>query len=610
MFRTCRYASGDCASPARRRSNSLAKAALLSAAMAAFLFSPHSSTQAAERVILVLDSSGSMAGKINGVPKIDIARNAVRDVLKTLQPGTELGLMAYGHRRKDDCSDIETLAEAAPSNQSRIRSAINALRPIGKTPLGESVKQAAKKLNFTEQKATVILISDGKENCGVDPCALGASLKKQGIDFKAHVIGFSLRQGDDAGLQCLARNTGGMYVAAKDAPSLKKALTKTVKHAAAPKPQPKPKKLAVVAGYKVRVFAKAGGSEWSGQIGVSIFTPPSGLDGKRKKVSSVWRKKSGYVFKGLKEGNYLLEVVLADHTHIKHRRDIKISKNAAQVEDVVLNIGQVRFDYSLKEGGAPYKGQAGWTVLEPKADFNGKRSKIAGFWRKKSGQVFWLPAGKWLVNGVLADATYMKVRKEIEVSAGGAKGHFFNFNGGEVRFDAKLSEEGKVFPGQLGWTILSTKTDFNGNRSKIANFWRARSGRIFVLPTGTWLLRGELADHRQVKLSTKITIEPGSQERHDFNFNAGTIRFDVTVAGQKTTDQLGLNVLTEKQDLAGKRGKVAGFWRSRSGHITILPTGKYVLTGELADRRTTRGEVLFNVAAGDQKPVTLDLTKK
>ena len=186
---------------------------------------------AAEKVILILDSSGSMAGKIKGVRKIDIARAAVDNLVSTMQPGTELGVMAYGHRRKDDCSDIQTLAVVGQPNRQNIMRSVNALRPIGKTPLGQSVLRAAKKLNFTEEKATVILVSDGKENCGVDPCQLGRALAGQGIDFKTHVIGFNLRRGEEKGLRCLAENTGGMYVPARDPQSLQKALTVTVKQA-------------------------------------------------------------------------------------------------------------------------------------------------------------------------------------------------------------------------------------------------------------------------------------------------------------------------------------------------------------------------------------------
>src|SRR5690606_9696749 len=77
----------------------------------AFLTLAPLNASAAERVMLVLDASGSMAGRIDGVTKLDTAREALASVLKTLPAGTELGLMAYGHRRKGDCGDIETLAE-------------------------------------------------------------------------------------------------------------------------------------------------------------------------------------------------------------------------------------------------------------------------------------------------------------------------------------------------------------------------------------------------------------------------------------------------------------------------------------------------------------------
>jgi Ca-activated chloride channel homolog len=586
-------------------------AARLALATAAFTALAATSA-AAERVILVLDASGSMAGKINGVRKIDIAKDAVESLLRTIPRGTEIGLMAYGHRRKDDCSDIQMIAPISKPDRRAMMTAVDELRPIGKTPLGQSVMQAAKKLNYTEEKATVILVSDGKENCGVDPCQLGRELKKQGINFRAHVIGFNLRRGQDAGLRCLAANTGGIYVEAKDAPALNRALKVTVEKASKPEPKPQPKveKPKLAPGLKLRVLVKEGGPEFTGDIGVTIYGPPEGLEGKRKKIASVWRKRSGYIFKGLKPGEYLMDVLLADHRHITKQQKLVVSEAGAQIEDVVLNIGQVRFDYSLSEGGKPFTWDAGWTVYGKPQGLDGKRPKIASFWRKKSGNIFWLPAGKWQVDGILADARYMNVSKTIEVAPGSAERHVFNFNGGLVRFDAKLSEEGKAFKGDLGWTIYGKPKGLEGKRPKIANFWRKRSGNIFVLPAGEWSLHGLLADHQQVQLQTKVKVEPGSEELHVFNFNAGVIRFDVTVGGQKTPDDLGLTVFEMKQDLAGKRKQVANFWRKKSGHIAILPAGEYFLQGLLADQRKTVGSTSFKVEAGDEKPVTLDLTRQ
>jgi len=567
------------------------------------------SASASEKVILVLDASGSMAGKIGGERKIDIAKDAVDNLLRSIPRGTNIGLIAYGHRRKNDCSDIQMIAPIGTPGRASMRSAIDRLRPVGKTPLGKSVLNAANKLNFTEEKATVILVSDGRENCGVDPCQLGRALKKQGIDFRTHVIGFNLRRGQDAGLRCLAKTTGGLYVEAKDAPALNRALEVTIKKVAKPEPAPKPEpKLAP--GLKLRVLVKDGGPEFKGDLGVTIYGQPEGLDAKRKKITHIWRKRSGYIFKGLKPGKYLMSVVLPDHRHITSQRELVVSETGVQVEDVVLNIGQVRFDYSLSEGGKPFTGDVGWDVLDLKKDFSGKRKKIAHFWRKKSGNTFWLPAGKWRVNGLLVDARYMRASKTIEVTAGGAERHAFNFNGGLVRLDAKLSNEGKAFKGDLGWTVYGKPQGLEGKRAKIAHFWRKRSGNIFVLPAGEWTLHGMLVDNRHLQISAPDIEETNSEELHALNFNAGVVRFDVTVGGQPTGDQIGLDVFSTKQDLSGNRKKIAHFWRKKSGYIAVLPAGDYLLRGLLVDQRKTVGSSEIKVEAGDEKPVTLDLIKK
>ena len=585
--------------------------AMLAGAMVHTTFA--STARAQERIIIILDSSGSMVGRISGQRKIDIARSAVRSLIGKMQPDIKLGFVAYGHRRKGDCADIETIYEIGNLDVGRISRAMDKLKPIGKTPLGAAVRLAAEKLRYTEEKATVILVSDGKENCGVDPCALGRDLKAKGIDFRTHVVGFNIKKSEEAGLKCLATTTGGLYVKAKDAGSLEKAMQRTVKAAAQSQQRTLPPPVKVptgIVGLKVNVLVKTGGPAWKNDIALTLFDPKVGLDGKRKKIHNAWRKRSGHFFKNLPARKYLLRVGLPDHRYIAKEVAIEVKGGAANVVTVVLDIGQVRFDASLKEGGKPFKWDLGWTVLALKKDFAGKRRKLTGFWRKKSGAVYWLPAGKWRIEGVLADARYIRVAKEISVEAGGGEAHAFNLNAGLVRFDAKLSEEGKPFKGSLGWTVLSAKTDLSGKRRKLAGFWRVRSGKIFVLPAGKWIVQGLFPDHRQVTVERTIEVAPASEELHTFVFNAGTVRFDATVGGQPTSGQLGLTVFAAKQDLAGKRRKIASFWRVKSGRISLLPAGKYVLQGMLADQRKTTGQVAFEVAADEEKIVSVDLRPK
>lgn len=185
----------------------------------------HAAGKQAPKTMLVLDASGSMWGQINGQTKIAIAREAVGAMLDGWRGG-ELGLMAYGHRRKGDCADIEVLQTIGPNTTAGIRKQVNALNPKGMTPITASVRMAAEQLHYTEQKATVILVSDGEETCNADPCALGKELEAMGVDFTAHVVGFDIEKGSNAHkqLQCLASNTGGRYVDARNASELDRAL--------------------------------------------------------------------------------------------------------------------------------------------------------------------------------------------------------------------------------------------------------------------------------------------------------------------------------------------------------------------------------------------------
>lgn len=182
----------------------------------------------AARTIIVLDGSGSMWGQIDGRPKLEIAREVLGRVLAGIAADRELGLMAYGHRRRGDCSDIELVVAPAAGTAGAITQAANAMRFQGRTPLTEAVRQAARDLNFTENPATVVLITDGIETCEADPCALGRELEAAGIDFTAHVVGFGMSAQDGAQVACLAQETGGQYLLADNAADLATALAATV----------------------------------------------------------------------------------------------------------------------------------------------------------------------------------------------------------------------------------------------------------------------------------------------------------------------------------------------------------------------------------------------
>lgn len=193
------------------------------------------------RAVIVFDASGSMWGKVDGTTKIEIARDALKNVVNEWNPNVLLGLTAYGHRRKGDCNDIEAIIPVGEVDKSKMISTVLSIMPKGKTPISRSIKKAAQELKFTEEKATVILISDRKETCNPDPCVTAREFEEQGIDFVTHVIGFNVDQKTDEQLECIANATGGEYFSAKNATALNEAMKSIVKKVEVVKPAPIPK---------------------------------------------------------------------------------------------------------------------------------------------------------------------------------------------------------------------------------------------------------------------------------------------------------------------------------------------------------------------------------
>jgi Ca-activated chloride channel family protein len=184
--------------------------------------------RADENAMLVLDASGSMWGQVGGEAKIVIAKRVLGKVLADLPADRHIGLIAYGHRREGDCADIEEIAPVG-ADRAAISAAVEKINPKGKTPMADSVKLAAEKLRYTDEKATVILISDGVETCEPDPCGVAAALERAGVDLTVHVVGFDVAEENaQAQLRCIAENTGGEFVPAANADELGAALKTTV----------------------------------------------------------------------------------------------------------------------------------------------------------------------------------------------------------------------------------------------------------------------------------------------------------------------------------------------------------------------------------------------
>ena len=174
--------------------------------------------------MIVLDASGSMRELIEGRPKIDIAKEVIRDLLEDVDPELHLGLYAYGHRRKKDCRDIELLIPPKPLDKPRFLRRVNSLDAKGMTPLTAAVVAAAKTLKYEREKGNVILVTDGIETCRRDSCDVAKILAKRSLDLKVHVVAFDLSAEQVKTVRCFSDETDGHLLEAQDASTLNDAL--------------------------------------------------------------------------------------------------------------------------------------------------------------------------------------------------------------------------------------------------------------------------------------------------------------------------------------------------------------------------------------------------
>ncbi len=195
--------------------------------------------------MIVFDGSGSMAEMgFNDIdePRIFEARRALHKTVPAIGQARRLGLVIYGPGGEGGCGNIDVRFGPKWQAAEQILSDVDRLEPDGDTPLTEAVAAAANALNYKEQPGAIVLVTDGKETCGGNPCALAAELSAAGHDLTVHVIGYKVR-GDQFAWEgeghndykqatsvarCLADRTGGQYVSAETVNELIGALRVTL----------------------------------------------------------------------------------------------------------------------------------------------------------------------------------------------------------------------------------------------------------------------------------------------------------------------------------------------------------------------------------------------
>lgn len=179
-------------------------------------------------MVLVMDSSGSMAGPAGGGTKIAAAKTALNSVIDGLPTDARVGLRVYGSRvysRTDPgaCTDSVRVVDVGTANRGQLRAAVQQYEPYGETPIGYALQQAAQDLPDSGERS-IVLVSDGEATCAPDPCRVAAKLHAADIDVRIDVVGLAVSGAARRSLSCVARAGGGSYVDAGSADQLTDAL--------------------------------------------------------------------------------------------------------------------------------------------------------------------------------------------------------------------------------------------------------------------------------------------------------------------------------------------------------------------------------------------------
>jgi Ca-activated chloride channel family protein len=180
------------------------------------------------RILFVLDGSGSMNAEWGGnQSRMDVAKGILTRLVDSLRanPKLELALRVYGHRysrQSNNCTDSQLEVPFGVNNHNRIISEIRDITPRGVTPITYSLQQAANDFpTNTGYRNILILITDGVESCGGDPCAASIELQRKGVFLRPFIIGLGVPGGKV--LDCV-----GKFVDAENSQSFNKVLNESI----------------------------------------------------------------------------------------------------------------------------------------------------------------------------------------------------------------------------------------------------------------------------------------------------------------------------------------------------------------------------------------------
>ena len=137
--------------------------------------------------------------------RITVAKNAVADVVRRLPSDVNAGLVTLGQ-----CPAAQNRGFFSSGQRSALLNQIQRLEPEGGTPLADALFQAGSRVDGVNRESMILVVTDGQESCGGNPCVVAGQLAAAKPHLTINVIDI----GNSGAGNCLAAaGRGKVYTA-------------------------------------------------------------------------------------------------------------------------------------------------------------------------------------------------------------------------------------------------------------------------------------------------------------------------------------------------------------------------------------------------------------
>ncbi len=165
---------------------------------------------------VIWDASGSMWGRDYGVEKIIRSKEVLKTFTEEMPENVNIALRIFGARRVGDPEDSFLALPFDNENREDMINFITNVKPLGKSPIAYSLREACKDLQVINGKKYILLISDGIDNGEIPAEEVIEEIINNDIVLHVVHIGEPEEADVKARLKEMAEKTGGSYFTYND----------------------------------------------------------------------------------------------------------------------------------------------------------------------------------------------------------------------------------------------------------------------------------------------------------------------------------------------------------------------------------------------------------